>query len=515
MSIELVQSEYRGGARELWFCRDPEILLEGPAGTGKTRALCHRLYDICERFKNARVLACRKTRASMTESVLVTFEEDVFPPDHEAVVNRVGRAFRRSYDFRTGSTIVLAGLDDPRRIMSTQFDIVACFEATELTQNDWEMLSSRLRHGAIVPKNLTNLPYGMKVKMAARWPKDESGQFIPIHQQIADCNPEGETHWLNLRAEQICDDPNDTRFGKPMMRRLLSRHEDNPRWHDGKDWTPEGKVYIDKLRRLQGVRRERLLLGKWVSATGLVWPEYSPDRHLIPSDEVPPLKWYFGSVDWGYRAPQVFQVWGVDGDTRIYRVAEWYYSEMNQDQWSDIFAQAYREFSPLKRIVADPEEPDRIDFHNKRMSSSTVGRGLPGLFVKANNAVQTGLDVVRDGFQEDRLFLVRDALRRCDEKLIEAHLPVCTEQEIVSYSFELAEDGKPVKERPDPACADHGCDALRYAAMFAWGKDWSPRATTRALPPGSIGAILGHDRLMERCIRRERRFRGREALQDG
>ena len=29
----------RGAAAELFGCRDPEVLIEGPAGTGKTRAV--------------------------------------------------------------------------------------------------------------------------------------------------------------------------------------------------------------------------------------------------------------------------------------------------------------------------------------------------------------------------------------------------------------------------------------------------------------------------------------------
>ncbi len=60
-----------GAHRELWGARDPRILVEGPAGTGKTRNELERINALCWKYPKSRHLICRKTRASMSESVLV------------------------------------------------------------------------------------------------------------------------------------------------------------------------------------------------------------------------------------------------------------------------------------------------------------------------------------------------------------------------------------------------------------------------------------------------------------
>jgi len=66
-----------GAARELWSLQPNELLLEGPAGTGKTRALLEWINYLCERYAGIRVLMLRQTRESMAESVLVEWETEV------------------------------------------------------------------------------------------------------------------------------------------------------------------------------------------------------------------------------------------------------------------------------------------------------------------------------------------------------------------------------------------------------------------------------------------------------
>jgi len=60
--------EYRpyGGNRELFRCRAPEILLSGPAGTGKTRANLELFNLLAMTYPGARLLMLRKTRRSLT-----------------------------------------------------------------------------------------------------------------------------------------------------------------------------------------------------------------------------------------------------------------------------------------------------------------------------------------------------------------------------------------------------------------------------------------------------------------
>ena len=57
----------------------PEIILSGPAGTGKSFACLWKLHQTALDHPGARCLIVRKTRESITESALVTFEAHVLP----------------------------------------------------------------------------------------------------------------------------------------------------------------------------------------------------------------------------------------------------------------------------------------------------------------------------------------------------------------------------------------------------------------------------------------------------
>src|SRR5262245_22584773 len=65
-----------GGVARGFNSTAEEVLLSGPAGSGKTIASLLRVYWVCRKYPGARCLVVRKTRESLTESVLVTWERD-------------------------------------------------------------------------------------------------------------------------------------------------------------------------------------------------------------------------------------------------------------------------------------------------------------------------------------------------------------------------------------------------------------------------------------------------------
>ena len=141
------------------------------------------------------------------------------------------------------------------------------------------------------------------------------------------------------------------------------------------------------------------------------------------------------------------------------------------------------------------------------------GRDVRKIAVKADNKVQPGLDMVRWGFSppsmpelnKDRprdgpqLFIVRDSLRHGrDEDLASELKPTCLTQELPSYVFVKNEDGKAVTDNtPDPTCADHGIDAMRYAMMYAWKKDRVARKHAPMFNEGTYGHLLGHEAILK------------------
>lgn len=411
----------RGAAKALFPCRDREILIEGPAGTGKTIAVLEKINRWLLKCPGSRALIVRKTRTSMSQSVLVSFEAKVIPrnpsvyPDTQAQQRRT----RQSYLYPNGSELVIGGLDDPDRIMSTEYDMIGEFEATELTEDDHEKLMTRLRNGV-----------------------------MPFQQIIADCNPAGPTHWLNLRAKS----------GK--MTRLLSRHADNPRFYDvDGHQTLDGRAYIGLLENsLTGSRLLRLLSGKWAKAEGLVYETFDAPIHVVPAarfDRSIIRRWVAG-VDWGYTEAGSIEVCGVDGDGRAYLVHEVYRSRKTIDWWVAKGEAIDRGF-PGVRFECDPAEPAYIDaFRNAGLNAFPAFNDIaPGV-----QAVQQRLSVAGDG--RPRIFILENCNNDRDEVLVNAKKPTGILDEMDSYSWPKTGEGKPNKEVPEDK-DNHGQDAFRYA----------------------------------------------------
>ena len=124
----MVEVEYTpmGAAKALMECRDRELLIEGPAGTGKSRAVLEKINAAAWKYPGMRALICRATRVSMSETVLVTWERIVLGDGHPAI-GTCSRAHRPTYEFPNGTTIVVGGLDNPDRLMSSEYDMVAAY----------------------------------------------------------------------------------------------------------------------------------------------------------------------------------------------------------------------------------------------------------------------------------------------------------------------------------------------------------------------------------------------------
>jgi phage terminase large subunit len=412
-----------GAARDLFYCRDIEILLDGPAGTGKTRGILEKIVLCLLKYPGARGLICRKTRASMTESVLSTLERVI--PDNPKLYPQtkdILRRVRQNYEFPNGSTLIVAGLDNIDRIMSTDYDIVGVFEATEILEKEWEMLLTRI---------------------------GRTGGLMPYAQAIADCNPSAPNHWLNKRADRC-------------MKRLLSRHEDNPLWFDHKTnmWTQQGKVYIDQiLSRLSGARLQRLKFGRWVAAEGVVYEGYDAAIHLI--DKMPEgwIHWRkIRSIDFGFSNPFVCQWWAIDNDGRMYLYRQIYFSNvLVEDHARQIMQLTGAEI--IEDTLCDHDLEDRMTLEKYGVLTSPAYKpieiGIQG--------VASRLRPAGDG--KPRLFIVRDSLVEVDQALKDKALPTSTQEEFDAYLRPTPKDHQNIKELPVDK-DNHGMDTLRYAVAY-------------------------------------------------
>lgn len=327
-----------GGARELWKCREIEILYDGPAGTGKTRAVCEKADAIARRWPNSRILFIRKTRASLTESVLVTYESKVLP-QKSLIKSGQKRSHRQSYPYPNGSIIVTGGLDNVDRIMSTEYDLICLFEATEATEDDWQKLLTRLRNNV-----------------------------LPFQQAIADCNPSNPKHWLKVRSDN------------GFIHRISSRHEDNP------SITPQ---YIETLKKLTGHRRARLFEGKWCAAEGLVYDMWDESKFVKKPDNFIPVRTIVG-IDEGYTNPCSKHLYHIDNDGRMYVVTEDYKRGQLEKDVVDCVKKWYTENAKtFEAAVIDPSAAKLI--------AALRNESIP--VREANNSIFDGIKAVQERFQ--------------------------------------------------------------------------------------------------------------------
>lgn len=409
--------EPRGAARGLFYNHEGEVLLSGPAGTGKSRAALEKVHLCAMKYAGMRGLILRKTRESLTEAALVTFETRVLPPQSPLAAGNLRRV-RQSYSYPNGSELVIGGLDKPSKVMSTDYDMVFVQEATELTENDWESVTTRMRNGV-----------------------------MPFQQLLADCNPGPPTHWLKKRAD------------RGQVRMLESRHEDNPElWdRDRGEWTPRGRAYIARLDGLTGARLARLRHGRWAAAEGMVYDTWDPPLHMVDRFDIPPEWPRIWVVDFGYTNPFVWQAWAEDPDGRLYRYREIYMSRrLVEDHARQIL-----------RVTAGEPLPIAIICDHDAEGRATLERYVGMRTIPAIKWVGPGIQAVQArlrpaGDDKPRLFLMRDSLVERDPSRDELRRPACTEEEFDTYVW--ATKGERVREEP-VKLDDHGMDATRYLVM--------------------------------------------------
>ncbi len=404
---------FRGAAWKMLHTQAPEVLISGPAGTGKSTVNLFKMHLCADQKPGFRGLIVRRTRASLTESALVTFERFVLPAGHPAR-HGASRRMRQAYTYPNGSTIVIGGLDKPEKVMSTDYDQIFVQEAIEITEDAWEALTTRLRTGT-----------------------------LRYQQLIADTNPDRPKHWLKRR----CDS------GKCLL--LESRHEDNPLLFDGTAWTPVGLDYLAKLDALTGPRKQRLRYGRWVQAEGVVFDLWDAAIHVIDRFDIPrdwPRIW---AVDFGYVNPFVCLFFALDPDNRLYLYREIYKTKtLVEDHARRIMEVAAHEPAPVA-IICDHDAEDR----------ATLERHVGMATTPADKAVRAGIQAVsarlkKAGDGKPRLFVLRDSLDERDADLDERKLPCSLVEEVDGYVWNLKSNRR---EGEEPLKAgDHSLDALRY-----------------------------------------------------
>lgn len=422
--------EFRGAALALQSRDDHEVIISGPADTGKTFAALYKLNRLASTYQGAQFVIMRKQLTDVYSTCLQTYVEKVLrttlnelSSGQHQTVRSYGGQKPEWFDYRaTGARIWVGGIDHPGKALSAERDGIYFNQTEEASLDDWETLVTRASGRA---------------------------GHVPLPQLVGDCNPGPESHWIRHRGG---------------LTLLESRHEDNPSIFaaDGK-LTPSGVIRMAALDSLTGLRYKRLRLGLWVSAEGVVY-EFT-QAHQIEPFAIPPSWKRFRAIDFGYTHPFVCGWFAEDPDGRLYLYRQIYMTGRTVRQHSE----------DIKRYSVGENIPVTVCDHDAEDMATLRENGIAT--VKADKRVRAGIEKVEERLRtakdgKPRFLVFKDGvvngvtygLVEIDQELAIKRKPIRTEQEFATYVWGNHKiKDEPVKED------DHGMDMSRYGVMYRDG----------------------------------------------
>lgn len=245
------------------------------------------------------------------------------------------------------------------------------------------------------------------------------------------CNPDNPAHWFY--REWIL---------KSESKNALYLHftmDDNP--------SLSKKVRERYERLYSGAFYERFVLGKWSSASGVIYPMFSEKNHVF--SDIPECSRFVISCDYGTVNPSSFGLWGLNNGKWL-RIKEYYYSSKREGM-SRTDEEHYTALEQLAgslkidKVIVDPSASSFIE---------CIRRHGKFAVKKADNDVISGIRLVSDILKQNKIAVHES----CKDTIREFSLYCWNEKN--GYDC-------PVKEN------DHAMDDLRYFVSDTFGKNCS------------------------------------------
>lgn len=253
-----------------------------------------------------------------------------------------------------------------------------------------------------------------------------------VEQAIARCSLANSRYWFNCNPENPMHWFYEEWIKKASEKNCLYLHflmSDNP--------SLSSKVISRYENLYSGAFYERFVLGKWVAADGLVYPEAANGMYIeAPLDEE--FSDYYVSCDYGTVNPTSMGLWGLK-DSVWYRFSEFYFSSKkegrqltDEEYYSEL--EKFADGKNVSAVIVDPSASSFIECI-KRHGKFKV--------MRANNDVISGIRNVQSAFKGGKIKIS----------------PVCKAalREFSLYRWdEGAAKDTPKKEN------DHAMDEIRY-----------------------------------------------------
>lgn len=393
----------QGALDDRAFC----LLLTGAAGGGKSRLGLELLHRYLQTYPGSTGLMMRKAQEWAGKSIVPFMWQTVIERDSSVAALKKSD---RQFAYANGSTLYWGGMNDDDQRESIRsiggqggLDIVLMEEANAFGENDYNELIARMR-----------------------------GTAGAYRQLILMTNPDSPLHWINQR--------------------LIIGGEASVYYSSAKDNPHNPPEYLDNLNKMTGLQYQRLVLGKWVQAEGVVYDNFSVEGNVSEAAEYNPDWPVIWACDDGYSQgagvgaesyhPRVFLLLNITPQGGVNVFYEYVVTGELSDQ-------------SINNVVALPYK--RPDIAYVDSSAAELKGRLWSLGISATGATHP----VSEGIKNLRRLV-------CDGqgvRLLQVH-PRCKHliREFQSYRYNLnsqavAGEPKPIKQD------DHGLDALRYGTF--------------------------------------------------
>lgn len=264
-----------------------------------------------------------------------------------------------------------------------------------------------------------------------------------VEQALARCSAEGSRFWFNCNPEHPYHWFYQEWIQKRREKNALYLHftmQDNP--------SLSGRVRRRYERMYSGVFYQRFVEGKWVSASGVVYPGFSPERHVFCRERS--YTEYYISCDYGTVNPTSMGLWGNCGGVWD-RIAEYYYDARKEraQHTDEEYYEALCRLAGERKIEAVIVDPSAASF------MECIRRHGRFSVQKAENDVLSGIRRVSDALRAGTIRFhesCRDSIRE--------------------FSLYVWEDSTG-KEQPKKE-HDHAMDDIRYFVSTVLGRHEEP-----------------------------------------
>lgn len=175
---------------------------------------------------------------------------------------------------------------------------------------------------------------------------------------------------------------------------------------------------------------------------GLVYKEFSRDRHVLQRLPLYDRVKRIAGIDFGYTNPAAILTIDKDTDNRYFVTDEWYKRGQTDAQIAD-----YAASLQFNEVYPDPASASgNAELRNRGVNVREV--------IKNNDSIRNGISLVREMFKANRLFISATCVNLISE--------------LETYAYpdkkpDRNDEENPIKEN------DHALDALRYALMMDGG----------------------------------------------